>query len=932
MKKKNFFRVLLTFCLCCMIAVGACACSFGSWGAGSLGGVTQTEDDSIRSIYDLYVERCAEKGEKPLTYDEWLLSVKGETGPAGPAGPKGDTGNGWHYGDGAPADTLGKDGDLYLDFETYDVYAKESGHWSVHGNIKGGQGGNGPQVSNPYDHTIVFYSSQGSKYQAVTETAIQEFETKYPGWTVDHVQVGSYDDVFDQVKNGLKGGLQPDLAYCYADHVAEYLDSGKVVDMGEYLTDSRSYTYNIDGMGYKVGRIGFSDSDVENFIPNYMEEGKAENFGGYEAAGFTEDSLLTIPFVKSTEVLYYNPDALDALGAEVPTTWDELWDICEMAREKWPLCTPLGYDSEANWFITMAKQQGFGYTSADPNNHYLFNNDGAKQWLTDLADRYDPPQGYFTTFGIYGAYTSNLFVKGPEEGGTVFCIASSASQYMAGNNFTTEVAPIPGVMRDADGDGTPELHAECISQGPSLVMLTGGHGVSNASEKEIMTFQFVKELLDVDFQAKFASVSGYNPMRTDVYDVESYANFLEGKDPETGIPLTGNQLVSAKVAKVEAQLTDRFFTTPAFVGSSKARQEMSDVVVNVVLGRRTPKEALQNAYKNCGGPEGGGASVAEVNIYFPELGNGNAGDCMLLKSGDTEVLIDAGSKRESATAVVSFLKEHCTDGILEYVIVTHAHEDHIAAFVGPTGTNGTKGVFANFKCGTIIDFARKKTTSQISADYITYRDKEVSDDGATHYTALECWNETNGAQRSYTIAEGLSFEILYQKYYEINSSDENNYSVCTLFTHGDNHYLFTGDLELEGEESLVQKNALPHCELFKAGHHGSKTSSNDALLSVIQPEYVCICCCAGSTEYTTTEENTFPTQDAINRIAKYTKNIYVTTLSVDKTTKNYTSMNGLITVWSNGTDITVTGSNNSTILKDTDWFKANRTWPSDGVQ
>jgi hypothetical protein len=65
-----------------------------------------------------------------------------------------------------------------------------------------------------------------------------------------------------------------------------------------------------------------------------------------------------------------------------------------------------------------------------------------------------------------------------------------------------------------------------------------------------------------------------------------------------------------------------------------------------------------------------------------------SGDCALVKVGDTEVLIDAGSKRDSAITLVPYIKQYCTDGILEYVIATHAHEDHIAAFVGYNGTDG----------------------------------------------------------------------------------------------------------------------------------------------------------------------------------------------------------------------------------------------------
>lgn len=330
-------------------------------------------------------------------------------------------------------------------------------------------------------------------------------------------------------------------------------------------------------------------------------------------------------------------------------------------------------------------------------------------------------------------------------------------------------------------------------------------------------------------------------------------------------------------------------------------------------------------------PEEAGAPVetGELSIHFLELGNKYAGDCTLIKIGNTEVLIDAGSRQGSAATIVPYIKQYCTDGVLEYVIATHAHQDHIAAFVG---TKDAPGVFESFECKTIIDFSLTNTTSQIYKNYVAKRDAEV-EKGAVHYTALQCWKEEEGAKKSYAIAEGVSMNILYNPFYEEKSSDENNYSVCMLLSQGTNHYLFTGDLEKEGEEGLVEKNSLPKCKLFKGGHHGSPTSSNDCLLSVIQPEVVCVCCCAGAPEYTENPANVFPSQAFVDRVAKYTDKIYVTTLATDIDLANekwgYTSMNGNIVVKSNGIDFTVKGSNNDIVLKNTEWFKANRTWPSD---
>ena len=175
--------------------------------------------------------------------------------------------------------------------------------------------------------------------------------------------------------------------------------------------------------------------------------------------------------------------------------------------------------------------------------------------------------------------------------------------------------------------------------------------------------------------------------------------------------------------------------------------------------------------------------------------------------------------------------------------------------------------------------------------------------------------------------------FLYQKFYEESTSDENDYSVCMLLTErydsGVNNYLFTGDLGKDGEASLVacKENNLPKCKLFKGGHHGSKTSSTDALLSVIKPDIVCVCCCAGSNQYGANPENTFPTQAFVDRVSKYTPNVYVTSRAND-TEKGYESMNGNIVVYSKNGTVNVRCSNNGTLLKDTDWFKKNRTMPS----
>ena len=317
-------------------------------------------------------------------------------------------------------------------------------------------------------------------------------------------------------------------------------------------------------------------------------------------------------------------------------------------------------------------------------------------------------------------------------------------------------------------------------------------------------------------------------------------------------------------------------------------------------------------------------SNANISVHFLELGNKYTGDCTYIKTETCDILIDCGSKVNSVATVSNYLNQYVEDGKLEYVIVTHAHQDHYAGFA----TSGkTKGIFDLYECETIIDFAGTTTGKQDTALYKKYQAKlgaEV-DAGATHYTALECVEGTS----EFDIGRGYTLEILDSHYYHhVDTTNENNNSVCCLVSNGTQNYLFTGDLEEEGETYLTTLNSLPHVDLYKAGHHGSKTSSSAAFLQVIQPKVVYVCCCAGSSEYTTVNDNQFPTQTFVNNVSVWTDKIYVTTLCLDYKNNKFTSFNGNIVFMEKDNENKLWCSNNTTKLKDTEWFSKNRTWPS----
>lgn len=432
-----------------------------------------------------------------------------------------------------------------------------------------------------YEHTIVFYSSQGDALVAKTANAIAAFEAKFPGWKVQHLTQGGYDDVRSKVVSDFQGQQQPDLVYCYADHVAQYIQTGKVVNMMKFIESEDS----VAGEEDKQYAVGYTAEEVADFVEGYYLEGYAKNFTGYEEY-YDADDMLALPFVKSTEVLYYNNTALKKAGISAPaTTWEELWEQAAILKQRFPNAVPLGYDSEANWFITMCEQNGWGYTSVDKNDHYKFNGEKQQEWLEELAGYYDLK--YIATQTEYGSYTSALFTAG-EETGCIYCVGSSggASHQNPNGKFDWGVAPIPG-----SANGVAGKKNAAISQGPSLAILSGGHKVSNVEEKELMTWMFVKELLDPTFQAEFAEASGYNPARISANEDPDYVDFLDGDS------------IVAATAKVAAQMAEDnlFFTSPAFVGSSTARTQVGNALVAALTGQKSPADALNDAFRFCGG-------------------------------------------------------------------------------------------------------------------------------------------------------------------------------------------------------------------------------------------------------------------------------------------------------------------------------------------
>ena len=422
--------------------------------------------------------------------------------------------------------------------------------------------------------TIKFVHTMGAANQAILDKYIEKFNEIYPNITVVHESGGDYDDVRDNTLNQLNVGEEPNIVYCYPDHVALYIMAGAAQPLDAFINSQNK-------VGGSDEIIGLTQAQKDAFIQGFYNEG----------AAFGDGKMYTMPFSKSTEVLYYNIEFFEEHNLELPETWDDMAALCEQIKAIDPDCIPLGYDSEANLFITMCEQLGSPYTSAT-GNRYLFNNDTNKGFVEMFRQWYQ--KGWLTTKTLYGNYTSGLFTNIPNAENPVrsyMSIGSSGgaqhqapAKDTAGNDpFTVGIAPIP----HAAGKD-----AKVISQGPSVTIFKK----SNPTEV-VASWLFVKFLTtSVDFQAEYSVQSGYMPVLKEevINQNQVYAKFLANADK-------GNAYLTALSVKVSLAQKDSYFVSPAFNGSSVARDQVGALMINMLALQGSTadvKSKMDQAFKD----------------------------------------------------------------------------------------------------------------------------------------------------------------------------------------------------------------------------------------------------------------------------------------------------------------------------------------------
>ena len=201
---------------------------------------------------------------------------------------------------------------------------------------------------------------------------------------------------------------------------------------------------------------------------------------------------------------------------------------------------------------------------------------------------------------------------------------------------------------------------------------------------------------------------------------------------------------------------------------------------------------------------------SNFEAHFIDVGQA---DSALIECDGETMMIDGGNVADSNVVAAYLKKEDVTE--LNYVVCSHAHEDHVGGLSGALSVTKADNIYApKTEANTK---AYKNFKKKAEEQNVEIKHPNVGDEIQLGSSAVEFLGPVDE-----------------------NGKDLNSTSIVLKITYGNTSFLFTGDAESDEEAEILNSGADLKSTVLKVGHHGSRTSTSYPFLREVMPQYAVI--------------------------------------------------------------------------------------------
>lgn len=201
------------------------------------------------------------------------------------------------------------------------------------------------------------------------------------------------------------------------------------------------------------------------------------------------------------------------------------------------------------------------------------------------------------------------------------------------------------------------------------------------------------------------------------------------------------------------------------------------------------------------------SACAEIDIHFLDVGDADAAIVVC----DGEVMVIDGGENIHSQLIYSYLRKTLNIESIKCVVISHPHDDHVG---------GIPAVLSACKVDLLLSPVMFYPGDPF-ADVV-----RLAEEQQLQITEAKC---------------GYEFQIGGAKCRVVSpsktSTNINDLSIVLLIEYGDIRFLFTGDMEKNAEDILINSWEDIHANVLKVAHHGRDTSSTHMFLRVVNADY-----------------------------------------------------------------------------------------------